>query len=150
MLAEWKLGGWAAMMGRTPEPDDLIVPLPPDDAARRRKRQGEAYRGKDYSGKKFRDHDLPALGLRHRRMHDTRATFITLCLEDGSDPHVIETRVTHTRKFRSAFDGYNRGKQWEIVCGEVAKLRIARRQIGEAAALSLQGSLQCAADPRKR
>ena len=29
MLAEWKLGGWAEMMERPPEPDDLIVPLPP-------------------------------------------------------------------------------------------------------------------------
>jgi hypothetical protein len=28
MLAEWKLGGWAEMMGRAPGPDDLIVPLP--------------------------------------------------------------------------------------------------------------------------
>jgi hypothetical protein len=25
MLAEWKLGGWAAMIGRHPEPDDLIT-----------------------------------------------------------------------------------------------------------------------------
>jgi SAM-dependent methyltransferase len=39
---------------------------------------------------------------------------------------VIETRVTHTKKSRSAFDGYNRGRQWEITCAEVAKLRIAR------------------------
>jgi hypothetical protein len=28
MLAEWKLQGWPEMMGRTPEPDDLVVPLP--------------------------------------------------------------------------------------------------------------------------
>jgi hypothetical protein len=55
-----------------------------------------------------------------------RATFITLALEDGADPHVIETRVTHTKKSRSAFDGYNRGRQWEIRCAEVAKLKIAR------------------------
>jgi hypothetical protein len=29
MLAEWRPGGWAEMMGREPEPDDPIVPLPP-------------------------------------------------------------------------------------------------------------------------
>jgi hypothetical protein len=29
MLAEWKLSGWTAMMGRAPEPDDLIIPMPP-------------------------------------------------------------------------------------------------------------------------
>lgn len=42
MLAEWKLGGWAAMMDRNPEPDDLIVPLPPKAAARRRTRTADA------------------------------------------------------------------------------------------------------------
>jgi len=37
-----------------------------------------------------------------------RATFITLAIEeDGADPEILETRVTHTRKSRSASDGYN-------------------------------------------
>ncbi len=126
MLAEWKLSGWEAMVGRAPEPDDLIVPLPPEAAARRRSRTGEPFRGHDYSGKRWREEDLPALGWRHRQHYDMKATFITLALEDGADPHVIETRVTHTKKSRSAFDGYNRGLQWSITCAEVAKLRITR------------------------
>jgi len=46
-----------------------------------------------------------------------RATFITLAIEDGADPDVIETRVTHTRKARNVFDGYNRGLHWERTCG---------------------------------
>jgi hypothetical protein len=70
--------------------------------------------------------DLPALGWRHRRHYDMRATFITLAIDDGADPDVLETRVTHTRKSRSAFDGYNRGLQWERTCAEVSKLRITR------------------------
>ncbi|MDX2093934.1 MAG: hypothetical protein SFX73_39235 [Kofleriaceae bacterium] len=137
ILAEWKLGGWEAMHGRAPAPDDLIVPLPPEAAARRRSREGEPFRGHDYSGKRWREEDLPALrevqpnAWRHRRHYDMRATFITLALEDGADPHVIETRVTHTKKSRSAFDGYNRGRQWAITCGEVAKLRITRRTEAE-------------------
>jgi len=36
------------------------------------------------------------------------------------------TASTHARQSRSAFDGYNRGQQWERTCAEVAKLRIAR------------------------
>jgi hypothetical protein len=28
MLAEWRLVGWPAIFGRTPNPDDLICPLP--------------------------------------------------------------------------------------------------------------------------
>jgi integrase len=126
MLAEWKLGGWAEMIGRAPTPDDLIVPLPPDAAERRRSREGEPFRGHDYSGKRWRDEDLPALGWRHRRHYDMRATFITLAIEDGADPDVLETRVTHTRKARNAFDGYNRGLHWERTCTEISKLRIAR------------------------
>ena len=126
MLAEWKLSGWPTMVGRVPGPDDLVVPLPPAAAARRRSRVGEPFRSKDYSGKRFREHDLPTLGFRHRRMHDARATFITLACDDGADRHVIEKRVTHTSKSRSAFDLYDR-TQWETACREVAKLRITRR-----------------------
>jgi hypothetical protein len=55
-----------------------------------------------------------------------RATFITLAIEDGADPEILENRVTHTRQSRSAFDGYNRGLHWERTCAEVAKLRINR------------------------
>jgi integrase len=126
MLAEWKLGGWAAFVGRAPLPDDLIVPLPPEVAERRRKRTGEPFRTTCYAGDAWRDQDLPALGWRHRRHYDMRATFITLAIEDGADPEILENRVTHTRKSRNAFDGYNRGAQWERTCGEVAKLRISR------------------------
>ena len=55
-----------------------------------------------------------------------RATFVTLAIEDGADEDIIRTRVTHTRTFRDAFDGYNRGLHWERTCAEVSKLRITR------------------------
>lgn len=127
MLAEWKLGGWPAMFGYTPEPDDLIVPLPPDAAARRRSRTGDAYRGHDYTGKRWREEDLPALGWRYREPYATKATFITLAIEDRARPEVIRDRVTHAKIRRSAFDGYDRGPHWIETCGEVAKLAITRR-----------------------
>ena len=38
--------------------------------------------------------------------------------------------MTHARKKRSAFEGYNRGLQWERTCAEVAKLKITRRPVG--------------------
>lgn len=126
ILAAWKLSGWAAMMGRAPEPDDLIVPLPPEVAARRRKRAGEPFRSGDYSWKRWSE-DLAMLELRHRRGHDARATFITLAIEDGADEDIIEQRVTHTKKKRGAFRLYDRGLHWERTCAEVAKLRVTRR-----------------------
>jgi len=128
MLAEWKLGGWAAMMGRPPTADDLIIPLPPATVAKRTKREGEPFRGYDYSGKRWREVDLPALGWRERQLYDTKSTFITLAIEDGADATIIRDRVTHTKVKRSAFDGYDRGPHWEATCREVSKLRIARRR----------------------
>jgi hypothetical protein len=71
--------------------DAGAVPLPPDAVARRRGRHGAPHRSNDYSGARWRDRDLPALGWRHRRHYDMRATFITLAIEDGADPDVIET-----------------------------------------------------------
>jgi integrase len=127
MLAEWFDSGWPAMMGRPPGPDDLIVPIPPADAAQRTSRRGdEPFRTCYDSARRWTEDDLAALKWRHRRHYDMRATFITLALEDGADPFVIETRVTHTKRSRSAFDGYNRGRQWEITCTQVAKLKLMR------------------------
>jgi integrase len=124
MLAQWRAIGWPAMFGREPSPDDLIVPLPPD--VKRTKRTGERFRGWDYTGRRWREIDLPALKWRHRSVYDTRATFITLVLEDGADREIIEERVTHTKPRRDAFDGYDRGERWEATCREVAKLRVRR------------------------
>jgi hypothetical protein len=127
MLAEWRLVGWAAMMGRRPASDDLIVPLPPDAIARRRRRTGDAFRGHDYSGKKWREHDMPLLGWRYREPYATKSTFITLVIEDGAKADVIRDRVTHTKAARDAFSGYDRGPHWIEACGEVGKLQLTRR-----------------------
>lgn len=124
MLAAWRLEGWPAVFGRAPEPDDSIVPMPPDPPkkqARPNPRAGGMRTAKD-TGKRWNT-DLAHLGLRHRRGHDLRATFITLAEADGADPNVI-ARVTHTPSKRSAYEGYSR-TQWETLCREVAKLRIA-------------------------
>lgn len=130
MLAEWKLGGWAAMMGRSPEPGDLIVPLPPAAADARRSREGDAYRSIDYSGKRWRDDDMKMLqaeGWRYREPYATKSTFITIVIEDGANRDVIRDRVTHAKARRDAFDGYDRGPHWLETCREVAKLRLVRR-----------------------
>lgn len=122
ILTEWR-SEWARVFGREPEPDDLIVPLPPD--VKLIKRTGERFRGWDYTGRRWREIDLPLLGWRSRSVYDSRATFITLVLEDGADPDVIEQRVTHAKSRRSAFTGYDRGERWAETCREVAKLRLA-------------------------
>jgi len=136
MLAEWKLHGWARMMGRVPEPDDLVVPLPPAGprtCARANPRAG-GMRSKNDSRWRWLA-DLAALGLRHRRGHDLRATFITLAEDDGADPNVL-ARITHTAKGRSAYKGYSR-TQWDTLCRELGKLQIRRSSRGDVIALPL-------------
>jgi integrase len=127
LLAEWKLSGWGVMMGRQPAPEDLVLPLPPADAAARRSRSGEPIRTGDYAGKKWRAVDLKMLGWRGRELYATKSTFITLAIEDGADPEVIRERITHARARRNAFDGYDRGEHWTRTCAELSKLRLVRR-----------------------
>lgn len=140
MLADWEANGWPAMMGRPPTSEDLIIPLPPSAAARRRSRIGESFRGTDYSSKRWREADLPALGWRSRQHYDMRATFISLSVDDGADLDIIEKRVTHTKKSRRAVDGYYRGQHWKRTCAEVMKLKIMHRGLATARATDRQSS----------
>lgn len=128
MLAEWRLSGWEAMMGRKPTPDDLILPVPPDML--RYTRTGSEVRDYNYNGYRWREYDLPMLGWRARSFYDTKATFISLVIEDGANADVIRNRVTHTKAKRDAFSGYDRGPHWIEACNEVAKLRLSRRGLG--------------------
>jgi integrase len=126
MLAEWRMA-WPSTFARQPTPEDLVVPY-----LRRHGRQGHqletgSVRTKSAVHKAF-TRDLAALGVRHRRGHDLRATFISLAEEDGADRDRIED-VTHTTRQsrRGAFEGYLR-RAWPTLCAEVSKLRISRRQ----------------------
>lgn len=123
MLVEWR-HAWATVHGRAPGPDDLIVPLPPE--VKRTRRTGERFRGWDYTGRRWREIDAKIVGGHQRSVYDTRATFITLALEDGADREIVRSRITHTPAKRDAFDGYDRGERWAETCREVARLRIRR------------------------
>jgi integrase len=123
MLAEWKLHGWPAMMGRQPRPEDLVIPT----------RHGKriklgSMRNKDYSCRKLKS-NLALLGLRHRRGHDLRRTMISLAREDGARKDLLEL-CTHTPKRDAAIDVYTEFP-WPALCGEVAKLNVRRRPAGE-------------------
>jgi integrase len=133
ILAEWKQSGWAAMMGRAPTADDLVVPLPPEHAARRRESPTrEGMRSKTYCFKRFRD-DLLTLGFRHRRGHDLRRTIISLSREDGARKDILEL-CTHNPKKKGSSIAVYTTFPWEALCAEVAKLRISRRSKPELAA----------------
>jgi hypothetical protein len=97
--------------------------LPPDV----KPRIGERFRGWDFTGVRWRKIDQPALGWRARSVYDTRATFITLAIEESARRDILRDRVTHAKPKRDAFDGYDRGERCAETCREVAKLRIAIR-----------------------
>jgi len=115
ILAEWKLGGWQQIMGRPPTEDDLIVPFPEDgqhlDVQKMRRRLRK---------------DLKLLGYRPRRQHDTRRTFISLCLSDGARKDILKW-VTHSRPREDQMDDYTT-LLWNPLCEEVAKLKINVRR----------------------
>lgn len=126
ILAEWKLHGWRQMMGRQPEPDDLVLPRPADAA-----KQPGAMRTKGFDYDRW-ESDLRALGLRHRRQHDLRRTFISLARSDGARSEVLR-RVTH-KPPPEVFEGYTTF-EWPIVCAEVLKLKVQRRRVADVIAI---------------
>ncbi len=112
MLATWKLSGWQQIMAQQPEPDDLIIP-----SRLKQMRRGHHTRNKLHD-------DLRRLGLRVRRVHDLRRTFITLARVDGASADILE-RVSHGPR-GNIVDLYT-SLPWESLCTEVAKLRVERR-----------------------
>lgn len=132
ILAEWKLEGWPEMMGRQPTPDDLIVPTPKG----LRTKLG-SMRTKNYSRRRW-ETDLVHLGLRHRRPHDLRRTFVSLARMDGARMDVLE-RCTHTPSRARAIEDYTTF-DWATKCAEVAKLRVQRRHPEQAACFALASS----------
>jgi integrase len=112
ILMEWKRIGFVQMTGREPLPDDLIVP-----SRRGRMRSRHQHRNK------FLD-DLERLGLRPRRVHDTRRTFITLLRVDGARRDVLK-QITHATE-RSVMDLYTT-LPWPTLCEAIRCLAVRRR-----------------------
>lgn len=121
LLAAWKLR-WPDEFGRHPQPDDLVVPCTKPDPGRGGPRLPlGAMRTVTHINDKITG-DLATLGLRHRRSHDLRATFITQALIDGAKEKHLEA-CTHTAKNQKAFDLYNR-IPWSAKCEAVACLKV--------------------------
>ena len=139
VLSEWKLHGWAEMMGRVPGPDDLVVPLP----ASLRVELG-AMRKPDLSWRRLVV-DLENLGLRHRRGHDLRRTMISLARIDGARADILRL-CTHGAS-REIIDVYTTFP-WESLCAEVSKLKLDRR--GKSNVVVLPMAASATMNSRKR
>lgn len=112
LLAEWKLSGWAQAFERAPRPGDLVVP---------------GATGKhllDQTMNEWRAADFKKLGLRDRRFHDMRRTFVSIGRDDGAGE--LLRWVSHGPSKR-VFDSYTT-PSWPALCECVSKLRVALRR----------------------
>jgi integrase len=109
ILDEWEATGWAATFGRAPRPTDLIVP------SETNKIRSPATTLKEFHA------DLERIGLRTRRGHDLRRTFVTLIRVDGGRSEVLRP-ITHPGE--KDIIGLYTTFPWPVVCEELAKLRI--------------------------
>ena len=111
-LAEWRLGGFAALYGRPPGDDDFIVPDPSTMGARTRSKAGKDHRA-----------DVEALGIyqRGRLTHGLRRWFISACRNASARREVIEL-MTHNAK-GEVIDAYT-SWEWSTLCDEISKLDV--------------------------
>lgn len=118
LLAEWKLSGWREWMGRDPKPGDLIIPSQMLHRANRVRMEGFFSSTTSYE---WLTKDCALLGLRHRRQHDTRRTFISIGRADGANKDLL-TWISHGAEGDQVGDYTT--FPWETLCEEVSKLRI--------------------------
>jgi len=112
LLQRWWEAGWAAFMGRRPEPNDLIVP-----------REDGLQRLVSGSYKQFQ-FDLETLGFPVQRQYESRSTFRNLALTaDASEFHL--NLITHPKPKRAS-DYYTRLEmQWPGMCAAVQAIPAA-------------------------
>jgi integrase len=113
LLAEWKLSGWRQFFDKPAGSNDLIVPS-----------RTMENRKSSHSWQKFAQ-DLDQLGLRRRRMHDARRTFITLGLYDGARRDILEA-ITHGP--RGDIMSVYTTLPWDLLCTELTKLKLEVRK----------------------
>jgi integrase len=132
LLDEWWQTGWEAMYGRAPTPSDYVVPRSISATPPGEDEDGDLWQA-DQAFKLFTA-DLEALGMRPRRGHDLRRTFITLAQEDGARRDVLQV-ITHAPDAADIMSLYTT-YPWSTLCAEVAKLQIALPEPRRARAVS--------------
>jgi integrase len=112
LLGEWRLSGWARLFGRQPTETDLLVP-----------NRAGTYVTDLNLGDNF-PRDLEALGLRRRRFHDTKRTFVTLARASGAGGFL--RWVSHGPTKGEMQDTYST-PPWETLCREVLCIKAQLR-----------------------
>jgi hypothetical protein len=112
------LGNWRGDRGpegRTPRPEDLLVPGWFEDQAHDVCRHRDLYRMRS----DLRD-DLATLVLPQRRLYHDKRTFLALCLADGGRKDILRWVAHGPSGIVEAYTTL----PWDAVCAEVVKLGI--------------------------
>lgn len=107
---------YEVLHGHKPRPDDLLFPtLSPLRRARGHEQcsHSEVYHA-------WARYDLPAAGLRHRRLHDARRTFLSALKNAGVDDE-LRRKLTHWSAKDRVLDAYTHW-EWSTLCDAVKRI----------------------------
>jgi integrase len=113
----WLDEEYEVLFGNAPRPDDVLFPT-----VSPRRNRGLATCSHGEIAWWWREHDLPAAGLRHRRIHDSRRTFISL-LRSALARDEIVRKITHWNTADEVLDAYTEW-EWDAFCREVQSLKL--------------------------
>jgi integrase len=113
ILEDWWATGWKRAYGRPPKAGDLVIPV----------REGTLRHRHKMDGYKPHLKALELLGLAHRRQHDLRRTFVTLCIAGGADKDLLKW-ITHGPPRGVMIDAYT-SPPWDLLCAQVQRLKLA-------------------------
>lgn len=115
-LGWWLDEGYLLVHGHAPQPGDLLFPT----TGSRRRAQGKRTMSQSELYKNWTDRDLPAAHLRHRRIHDTRRTFISTTRSTRLDAGMVRS-ITHKAVADVVLDSYTT-YEWEALCAEIRRV----------------------------
>lgn len=133
-LDTWRSEGWSSLMGRPPTLDDLILPS---------RIGGERNRAVNHGLERFHE-DLRRIGLRPRRLHDARRTFITLARQGEANKELLRW-VTHGAA-TDILDVYTT-PAWEARCSAVMAVELELAHDDKVPTYEVRGDA-AAAEPR--
>ncbi len=112
----WLASEYEELYGKVPEPGDLLFP----NVSVRRRNKGLATCSHNEIYKKWARHDLPAAGLRHRRLHDARRTLLSALKNAGVD-NDLRRKITHASVEDRVLDGYT-SIEWKTLCEAMCQI----------------------------
>jgi integrase len=112
----WVDTGWALYHRRSPTAEDLMFPT----ISELRLAQGKVDISHNEIYKQWQRWDLPAAGLRHRRIHDARRTLISANRNQAIDQAIVR-KLTHRAVADVVLDAYTT-IEWQTLCNEVLRV----------------------------